>query len=197
MAWTRQVVPFHRSASPTVVVLPPLLRLAAVAARPPAEPIVTEPTAVQAPVAAQDTARSSLPVAPAGLGVPWMRQRVPFHRSASITPEPPLAPSLPARLAPGAALPDVPHDRGRDEPAGAGVTWTRQLVPSHRSASGTLVPELPRLAPPAVHAFAEVQDTSKNSATADPAGLGVAWTRQLVPSHRSASAVVPVASVWA
>src|SRR5215510_14058599 len=97
-----------------------------------------------------------------------------------------------------AELHDIPANPEPIDPAGAGVTWTRQLVPSHRSASGTLVPELSRLAPPAVHALAEVQDTAKNSATADPAGLGVAWTRQLVPSHRSASAVVvPVASVWA
>jgi len=47
MAWARQVVPFHRSASPTVMLLPPLLR----------ELTVTAPTAVQAPGAAQDTAR--------------------------------------------------------------------------------------------------------------------------------------------
>src|SRR5215472_16365069 len=86
-----------------------------------------------------------------------------------------------------AELHDIPANPEPIDPAGAGVTWTRQLVPSHRSASGTLVPELSRLAPPAVHAFAEVQDTAKNSATADPAGLGVAWTRQLLPSHRSAS----------
>src|SRR5215472_16914066 len=96
-----------------------------------------------------------------------------------------------------AELHDIPANPEPIDPAGAGVTWTRQLVPSHRSASGTLVPELSRLAPPAVHAVAEGQDTAKNSATAGPAGLGVAWTRQLVPSHRSASAVVPVASVWA
>jgi len=86
MTCARQVVPFHRSASPTVVLRPPLWPAA------PAALMVTEPAAVQAPVAVQDTASNSLPVAPAGLGVAWMRQLVPFHRSASITEEPVLVP---------------------------------------------------------------------------------------------------------
>ncbi len=81
MAWTRQFVPFHRSASPTVMLLPLLLPLlppvrAAPAACPAGELIVTAPTAVQAPGAVQDTARNWLPVAPA------------FHASASSTVEP-------------------------------------------------------------------------------------------------------------
>ena len=85
MAWTRQVVPFHRSARPTVMPLPPLLP----PSREAAELMVTAPTAVQVPGAVQDSAeRSSLPVAPAGLGVAWTRQLAPFHRSASITEDP-------------------------------------------------------------------------------------------------------------
>src|SRR5215470_16845599 len=86
-----------------------------------------------------------------------------------------------------AELHDIPANPEPIDLAGAGVTWTRQLVPSHRSASGTLVPELSRLAPPAVHAFAEVQDTAKKPLSGRPSGLGAAWMRQLVPSHRSAS----------
>src|SRR5262249_61948792 len=96
-----------------------------------------------------------------------------------------------------AELHDIPANPEPIDPAGAGVTWTRQLVPSHRSASGTLVPELPRLAPPAVHAFAEVQDTSKNSATADPAGLGGAWARQALACPRSARAGGAGGAGWA
>src|SRR5262249_57575037 len=88
-----------------------------------------------------------------------------------------------------AELHDIPANPEPIDPAGAGVTWTRQLVPSHRSASGTLVPELSRLAPPAVHALAEVQDTAKNSATAGPAGGGGGRAGPLLPAPRPARAV--------
>jgi hypothetical protein len=97
-----------------------------------------------------------------------------------------------------AELHDIPANPEPIDPAGTGVAWTRQLVPFHRSASGTLVPELCTLAPPAVQAVAEVQDTARNSLPADPAGLAVGWMRQLAPFHRSASGVVvPWVSVWA
>ena len=83
VAWIRQLVPFHRSASDTVMLLPPD------APRPPGVLIVVAPTAVQAAAAEQDTARNSLPVDPAGLGVAWMCQLVPFHASASSAVLPP------------------------------------------------------------------------------------------------------------
>ena len=50
---------------------------------PPGVLIVVAPTAVHAAAAEQDTARNSLPVEPAGLGVAWMLHFVPFHASAS------------------------------------------------------------------------------------------------------------------
>ena len=97
-----------------------------------------------------------------------------------------------------AELHDIPANPEPIEPAGSGVTWTRQLVPFHRSASGTLVPELSMFAPPAVQAVAEVQDTARNSLPGDPAGLAVAWMLHAVPFHRSASEVlVPWVSVRA
>ena len=86
VAWIRQLVPFHRSASDTVMLVPPD------APRPPGVPIVVAPTAVHAAAAAaaeQDTARNSLPVDPAGPGVAWMCQLVPFHASASSAVLPP------------------------------------------------------------------------------------------------------------
>src|SRR5215471_7273660 len=97
-----------------------------------------------------------------------------------------------------AELHDIPANPEPIEPAGACVVWTRQRVPFHRSASGTLVPGLSPLAPPAVHAVAEVHDTARNSLPIDPVGLAVAWMLQPVPSHRSASAVLlSSVSVWA
>ena len=83
VAWIRQLVPFQRSASDTVMLLPPD------APRPPGVLIVVAPTAVQAAGELQDTARNSLPVDPAGLGVAWMCQLVPFHASASSAVLPP------------------------------------------------------------------------------------------------------------
>jgi hypothetical protein len=77
VAWIRQLVPFHRSASDTVMLVPPD------APRPPGVLIVVAPTAVHAAAAEQDTARNSLPVDPAGLGVACICQLVPFHASAS------------------------------------------------------------------------------------------------------------------
>src|SRR6516162_3153869 len=135
---------------------------------------------------------------PAGLGAAWMRQFAPFHRSASITDEPLLVLSLPAATQAVAELHDIPANPEPIEPAGACVTWMRQRVPFHRSASGTLAWESSMLAPPAVQAVAEVQDTARNSLPIDLVGLTVAWMLQAVPFHRSASEVPsPWASVWA
>jgi hypothetical protein len=86
VAWIRQFVPFHRSASDTVVLVPPE------ALRRPAVLIVVAPTAVQAAGVEHDTARNSLPVDPAGLGVAWMLHFVPFQLSASSTEAPLLLP---------------------------------------------------------------------------------------------------------
>jgi hypothetical protein len=86
VAWIRQFAPSHRSASDTVVLVPPE------ALWPPCELIVVAPTAVQAAAAEHDTASNSLLVDPAGLGVAWMCQRVPFHASASSTEAPLLLP---------------------------------------------------------------------------------------------------------
>src|SRR4029077_4042266 len=65
--WTLQLAPFHPAASGTLAW----------------ELSMSLPTAVQAVGVAHDTARSSLPSDPAGLGTAWMLQLVPFHRSAS------------------------------------------------------------------------------------------------------------------
>src|SRR5215470_13704942 len=74
--------------------------------------------------------------APPGLGVVWMLQLVPFHRSAR----------LPALEFPAAmhADADVQATPLRTPPpwGGLGVAWIDQRAPSHRSASG-LAPDPP------------------------------------------------------
>jgi hypothetical protein len=115
--------------------------------------------------------------APAGLGVGWMRHRVPFHRSASVLP----AFDLPAAVQ---AEGDVQATLARTPPpcGGLGVGWIRHRVPSHRSAR-----VLALEAPTAVQDEADVQDTP-DRAPAPWVGLGVGWMRHRVPSHTSASA---------
>jgi hypothetical protein len=74
VAWMRHRVPFHRSARG--VDAPWLL--------------TAWPTAVHAEGDEQDTLNSALSLAPGGLGVGWIAQLLPFHRSARVTttPEP-------------------------------------------------------------------------------------------------------------
>ena len=55
-----------------------------------AEPVTESPTAVQAVADAQETWLSTLVVAPAGLGVAWTDQLLPFQRSARVTVAVPL-----------------------------------------------------------------------------------------------------------
>ena len=90
--------------------------------------------------------------APAGVGVGWMRQRVPFHRSARV-------PALEVPTAVQADA-DVHATLARKPPpwAGLGVGWIRQVVPFHRSARA------PALEPPtAVQADADVHATPLRS----------------------------------
>src|SRR5215472_9572251 len=106
---------------------------------------------MQADADAQATVLRKVNCAPAGLGVYWVLQVVPAHRSASV----------PASEPPTAVQDDDDVHATADkkaDPAGLGVGWTRQRLPSHRSASA-----LPRGAevdpPTAVHAVGEVHDT--------------------------------------
>jgi len=46
------------------------------------------PTAVQAAADAQDTPLNAVLLAPVGMAVAWIRQRVPFHLSARVDDEP-------------------------------------------------------------------------------------------------------------
>ena len=63
------------------------------------------------------------------------------------------------------------------------------LVPFHRSASGRHTRDRLTVIPTASHADGDTQDTPAKALHAAPAGLGAGWTRQLLPSHRWASAL--------
>jgi hypothetical protein len=116
------LVPFHRSASVGPTGSPALSTAA--------------PTAVQADDPLQSTPRRTAPKRPAGLGVGWMLQRVPFQRSAMVTnlPEALTTPATAVQAKPDVQEMEfrkVARARGR-----CGMGTTLQLVPFHRSESG-------------------------------------------------------------
>ena len=116
---------------------------------------------MQADDEVQATLDRTVNAEPDGLGVAWMAQLVPSHRSARVPPFPEFPTAVHAEL-------EV-HDTlfRKPPPAGFGVVWMRHPAPFHRSAR-----VLPFAAPPtAVHAEGEVHDTPLR--TPPPAGLGV------------------------
>ena len=71
-------------------------------------------------------------------------------------------------------------------PGRRGVGWIAQLLPSHRSATGWAAPEELKKAPVAMQVEADVQATVFRNVNCAPPGLGVGWTLQVWPFHRSA-----------
>src|SRR5215468_1683731 len=176
VGWMLQVWPFHRSAR-VPVGLPGGTR------RP--------PTAVHADGEVHDTAPRNHPP-PGGLGVGWMLQPRPFHRSASV----PGGISLNGLACPPTARQD---DRdGHETPirlppsAGLGAGRMLQVRPFHRCARVSEVPRLLLVFPTATHAEVDTQDAAFRLPAAAPGGLDTRWMLQVLPFHRSAS----VAGDW-
>jgi hypothetical protein len=97
--------------------------------------------AVQADGDVQDTLSNALGAAPLGLGVGWMRHRLPSHRSAKVRTMPDLPTENPAAVQAEEAVQSTPI-RKLWPPARLGVGWMRHRVPFHRSARVWKVPEL-------------------------------------------------------
>jgi len=98
------------------------------------------PVAVQADGDVQDTLANWLGAAPLGLGVGWMRHRLPSHRSAKVRRMPDLPTENPAAVQAEEAVQSTPISR--PAPAGLGVGWMRHRLPFQRSARVWKVPEL-------------------------------------------------------
>ena len=98
------------------------------------------PTAVQDLGDGHDTPTSRLRVAPAGLGVRWIAQLLPFHRSASVASTPARFVNDPTAVQDLGDVHDTPSRLLLVAPAGFGVRWIDQLVPFHRSASVAAAP---------------------------------------------------------
>jgi len=137
------------------------------------------PAAMQARGAVQDTEVRKLCAAPRGLGVGWMAQVVPFHRSARV---------LPLAVPPTAMQAERDaHDTlfSAPPPGGLGMDWLRQVVPSHRCARVAMVRDLVVVPPTATQAEGAVQATPFRLLDAAPGGFGAGWVRQVAPADRS------------
>src|SRR6516225_492116 len=93
----------------------------------PAPALVSRPpTAVHDDGDAQDTAARRLCRAPGGLGIDWMRQALPFHRSASVSCAPDPAKNSPTAVHAEPDGHDTPLSALAAAPRGFGVGWTVQ-----------------------------------------------------------------------
>src|SRR5215472_15785281 len=170
VGWMVQVVPFHRSAR---VVVPEF------------DVAFTFPAAVQAAGVVQDTAARTPPGG--GLGVGWMLQSVPFHRSARVLIGlPALSVWAPTAVQNEGEVQDAPAKKLPAAPEGVGTGWICHRVPSHRSATSPVgKPELSKDVPTAMQNMLAVQETPNRAVPGAPAGLGVGWMLHLVPFHNS------------
>jgi hypothetical protein len=134
---------------------------------------------VQLPAAGHTTANSRLDGDPAGLGVAWMRQLRPFHRSARVRCAPDLVTNCPTPVHAEAEEHDTPFRALAAAPGGFGVDWTVQVPPPRRSASVTPSPDPLTCKPTAVQTEVVGQETAGPNAapnkpfTARGFGVGV------------------------
>jgi hypothetical protein len=144
--WIVQRLPFQASASVTLL-----------------GPKLTSPTAVQAVLDVHDTPSSSPSLEDVGLG--WIDQRLPSHRSANVPP-----PMRPTAVQAVLAVHDTPSRTPKPEEVGVG--WIDQRFPFQASASVRSVPKLSCSNPTATQTLLDMHDTAKRLPFA-AAGLGV------------------------
>jgi hypothetical protein len=143
VAWIDQPAPFQRSASDVSELWASM-----------------DPTPVHAVVDVHDTPRSTPSVAPLGVGIVWINQRTPSHRSANGKLVPVLLSDDPTALHAVVDAHDTPQSTLSVAPVGAGIGWIDQPTPSHRSTNGAVVPALSTKDPTAVQAVVDVHDTA-------------------------------------
>jgi hypothetical protein len=114
-AWSDQVVPFHFSTTGVLV-------------------SIGAPTAVHEVAAGHETPLS-IGLPDGGLGVVWIVQLLPFHRSARVLVGNEFVVEYPPTAVHAAeALQDTPPNVASVVPDGSGVVWIVQLLPFHRAA---------------------------------------------------------------
>src|SRR5215468_9753600 len=153
-----------------------------------------DPTAVQLSAAGHATADSLLDGDRAGLGVRWMRQPRPFHRSASVRCAPDLTANCPTAVHAEPDGQDTPLRALAAAPRGFGVDWTVQILPRRCSASVTPSPDSRTCKPTAMHTDVVGQDTALSAPFAARGfGLGVTDQPRGAPAGAEARAGIPAA----
>jgi hypothetical protein len=102
-----------------------------------------DPAAMQKLTEAHETADSSLPSDPVGVGVFSIVHIVPSQASVRATCPPSVSTKLPTPMQEVAEAHDTPDSSLSCAPVGSGVVSIAQLVPFQASASVTPVAELP------------------------------------------------------
>jgi hypothetical protein len=146
---------------------------------------------VQADGDAQDTPISAPP--PTGLGMGWMRQARPSHRSARDSGARVLLVVVPTAVHPDGVVQATPLKLLDAAPSGLGAASMVQVEPFHPSATAAGVWAVGEN-PTAVQAVPEAHATASSRLV--PVGLGVAWRCQAVPSHRAARVSKVPELVW-
>jgi hypothetical protein len=146
------------------------------------------PTVRHADGPVQATPPREAPWAPGGFGVGWMCHTLPFQRSASVLASPELSTENPVVVHADGDVQDTEPMMTPCAPAGVGTGRIFQVVPFQASASGDGLGVLSPEAPVAMQNAPVGHDTPPRPLPGAPPGLGVGWTRQAVPFHRSARA---------
>src|SRR6266487_3124485 len=179
VGWMRHRVPFQCSAR---------VRALGVKALEP-------PTAVHDEADGQDTPDRKPPPC-AGLGVGWIRHRVPSHRSARGWDSPARVMLFPTAVHADGAVQETPRRELTAAPRRLGVGWMRHVLPFQCSARGTPTPDAFTYVPTAVHEFAAVQD-SQNSWPVGTLGFGLGVIDQPAPEAFAGAARAPTRSTAA
>ena len=128
-----------------------------------------------------------------GLGVVWIDQLVPFHRSTNVTLSPALLMLSPTAVQAVLEVHDMPRRALPVAPRGFGRFWMDQLVPFQRSAKVCSSLSLFWEYPTAMQSVVEVQDTPSRLLKAAPLPSAVDWIDQLVPLQCPTKAVSTMA----
>jgi hypothetical protein len=135
--------------------------------------LLKDPVAVHVWGDGHDTASSSAPVEPGGVGVGWIVQTFPSQRSTSVPDLPVLSVDRPTAVHACGVAHDIPDSSALVAPGGAGVGWIFHALPFHRSVNVDELPVLSVDCPTAIHARRDAHATPCRTLDVEPGGFGV------------------------
>jgi hypothetical protein len=155
--------------------------------------LVYDPTAMQEVETLHATPTRVLLLVPAGSGVGWTDQVVPFHRSSSVLLTLAALKESPTAVQAVALVHATAARELITEPSGLGVERIDQALPFHCSARVVTAFEVLIEYPTATQAVGAVHDTPARKVLRAPTGLGVACNAQ--PDGAAAAMAFPESSI--